>query len=272
MRNAMIDIGKNAAKLSKNPLGIIALFIVLIYGFATLLLCSVGTTLSDNQKWWFVVFLVIFPVVVLGVFAYLVVNHHQKLYAPSEFRDEGNFFGRSSQKDLEKKYDEEAEVLESSSGCRSMDEKSSIAQRMTERREKIQEVKDLVFDYYEEKFNYDIDRHDFFDIDENKIIFDGMAEKKNRLVLFEIKYLPRMTILPKILYENVVFRAIRVKEFLTKCGNYPNYKYKLKLILVMDSANYDEKMEIRKKVYGMINTSAIDLFISVRTIEELRKC
>ncbi|MCI6809521.1 MAG: hypothetical protein MR958_04930 [Spirochaetia bacterium] len=61
-------------------------------------------TLSlKRKKWWFVIFLVIFPVLVLFVFAYLVINHHQKLYAPSDYRDEKNFFGYSSPKEQEEK-------------------------------------------------------------------------------------------------------------------------------------------------------------------------
>ena len=66
-----MNIEESATKLSRNPLGIIALFILLIYGFATLLFGFVGNTFTEVQKWWFVIFLVIFPVLVLFVFAYL---------------------------------------------------------------------------------------------------------------------------------------------------------------------------------------------------------
>ncbi|MDD7268979.1 MAG: hypothetical protein PUH13_04155 [Treponema sp.] len=45
-----MNIEESATKLSRNPLGIIALFILLIYGFATLLFGFVGNTFTEAQK------------------------------------------------------------------------------------------------------------------------------------------------------------------------------------------------------------------------------
>ncbi|MCD9545290.1 hypothetical protein GLP24_10550 [Photobacterium carnosum] len=72
-----------ASSLSRNPLGIIALFIVLIYGFAALV---VATGDSGNELYPIVWFLVVFPFMVLGTFGWLVSKHHEKLYAPSDFK------------------------------------------------------------------------------------------------------------------------------------------------------------------------------------------
>jgi hypothetical protein len=83
-----------AVKLSQGPLGIIALFIVLIHGFASLALglaADIGETNQSILVW----FLVSFPVVVFFVFAWLVSCHHLKLYPPQAFRDEA-FFLRSA--------------------------------------------------------------------------------------------------------------------------------------------------------------------------------
>lgn len=90
MASLIKEFGDTAKGLSKNPLGIIALFIVLIYGFASLVV-GVSSQLQANERLPIVWFLVIFPCVVLGVFAWLVSNHHKKLYAPSDFKDESNF-------------------------------------------------------------------------------------------------------------------------------------------------------------------------------------
>ena len=51
--------------LARNPLGIIALFISLIYGFATLLLNLAADTLTNGQRWPLIIFIIIFPVLVL---------------------------------------------------------------------------------------------------------------------------------------------------------------------------------------------------------------
>jgi len=90
---------RTAVKLSQGPLGIIALFIVLIHGFASLVL-GLATDIGENNRSILVWFLVSFPVVVFFVFAWLVSRHHAKLYPPQAFREEGYFvslaFGRAS--------------------------------------------------------------------------------------------------------------------------------------------------------------------------------
>lgn len=93
------EFGQTAVKLSQGPLGIIALFLVLIHGFASLVL-AVASDIGDGNRSLLVWFLVLFPVGVFLVFAWLVSSHHEKLYPPGAFRQEEYFFrlayGRSS--------------------------------------------------------------------------------------------------------------------------------------------------------------------------------
>ncbi len=84
----------SAKALARNPLGIIALFIVLIYGFASLVV-GFSDRLKDNERILLVWFLVSFPPVVLGTFAWLVSRHHTKLYAPSDYREDVSFLEAS---------------------------------------------------------------------------------------------------------------------------------------------------------------------------------
>lgn len=68
-------------KLSRNPLGIIVLFIILVYGLAALVLIfSDYESFKTEQMQLLIYFLVFFPAVVLGVFAWLITSHHWKLY------------------------------------------------------------------------------------------------------------------------------------------------------------------------------------------------
>ena len=83
------EFGQIAERLSKNPLGIIALFLVLVYGMAGIV--SISSVLESGQRLIIVWFLVVFPILVLGIFYLLVTKHHNKLYAPADFADEGNF-------------------------------------------------------------------------------------------------------------------------------------------------------------------------------------
>jgi len=83
----MNDFGNTAKGLAKNPLGILALFIVLVYSISAALVFS-KTTLTPHERMPIICFLIAFPVLVLAVFIYLVVKHHEKLFAPSDFRSD----------------------------------------------------------------------------------------------------------------------------------------------------------------------------------------
>jgi hypothetical protein len=84
------SFGNSAQKLARNPLGIIALFIVLVYGLAALV-TGFADSSSPEERLPLVYFLVLFPVLVLGVFAWLVSRHSNKLFGPSDFKDEENY-------------------------------------------------------------------------------------------------------------------------------------------------------------------------------------
>lgn len=73
----------------KNPLGIIGIFLVLTEAIASLVI--VKSHLSGPQNTILVLFIVLFPCLVLGAFFLLVTRHHEKLYSPGDYKDERNF-------------------------------------------------------------------------------------------------------------------------------------------------------------------------------------
>ena len=83
------EFGDIAIRLARNPLGIIGLLIVLVYGIAGLVATSPNFQAPEREilTW----FLVSFPVLVVLVFCYLVARHHGKLYAPSDFANPEDF-------------------------------------------------------------------------------------------------------------------------------------------------------------------------------------
>lgn len=80
---------ESATGFTKSPLGIIALFIVLVHGFASLVV-GFGQGISQYITP-LIYFMVLFPVLVFFGFLWLVANHHNKLYGPSDFKNEDNF-------------------------------------------------------------------------------------------------------------------------------------------------------------------------------------
>src|SRR5437764_11551355 len=90
MSDSVKTFGDVAKGLARNPLGIIALFIVLVYGFASLVTGFAGS-FTAAERLPLIYFLIIFPVLVLGVFSWLVSKHGGKLYAPRDFKNEENY-------------------------------------------------------------------------------------------------------------------------------------------------------------------------------------
>lgn len=130
-----MDFLKGAKDLVRNPLGIIALFISLIYGFVSLLLNSSAEKLTEEERWPIIIFIVIFPVLVLWTFYQLVTNHHGKLYAPGDFKDDKSFLRTLSPEEQEQKI--EAEVSESLGEC------SQPSQQIETQNETLKTSKDL---------------------------------------------------------------------------------------------------------------------------------
>lgn len=86
----MENINKVATKLAKNPLGIIALFLVLIYSIACLTF-SFSNNIDKSLIQYFVGFILVYPLIVLTAFYRLVTKHHTKLYAPEDFINPEHF-------------------------------------------------------------------------------------------------------------------------------------------------------------------------------------
>lgn len=96
--NSVKEFSEGAKTLARNPLGIIALFIVLVYGFAALTTVSNSTSGAEQKP--LIWFLTLFPVAVLVVFAWLVACHHKKLYGPGDYRDDRSFLEASMPRSL----------------------------------------------------------------------------------------------------------------------------------------------------------------------------
>ena len=84
------NFGTTAKELSRSPLGIIALFIVFVYGFVSLITIN-SDAFTSMERLLLIVFLISFPVLVLFVFAWMVSNHSDKLYGPGDFKNEEHF-------------------------------------------------------------------------------------------------------------------------------------------------------------------------------------
>jgi|GEM_PF-7028771 len=83
-------------KLSRNPLGVIGLFIFLVYAISGWVLTKLILNIPPALQWIFVLFIVTYPLVLLWTFYLLVTEHPDKLYAPKDFRSDEAFNRYSS--------------------------------------------------------------------------------------------------------------------------------------------------------------------------------
>lgn len=262
-----MNIENSATKLSRNPLGIIALFILLIYGFATLLFGFIGKIFTDNQRWCFVIFLVSFPVLVLFIFTYLVVNYHQNLYAPGDYRDDKFFFYHASREEKEEQYENEIKKEQQIS----VDNRKQIERerRIDEYKEKTEKIENLVYEYYEKNYKYEIDKNIYYKISGKKIFFDGVIDIGETLILMKILYLQNNYI-SDIFFNISIINAIKVKSFLMGSGKYQNYRYKLLFTFVVDTSDITEINNITAKIQNMIDIDLLEYDIRVLSIKQLK--
>lgn len=74
---------KQIEQFSKNPLGIIASFVLLVYGVAGFVIsCSFSNLHGACERLPLIWFLVVYPFVFLILFFVLVMKYNLKLYAP----------------------------------------------------------------------------------------------------------------------------------------------------------------------------------------------
>ena len=105
---------KKLTLLTRNPLGILALFIFFMHSISTLAIWS--DQLSMDQRNILVWFVVLYPCLVLATFFRLVAYHHEKLYAPNDFQKDSSFLKtvRMSVSDQKTELGKEAEIATAS--------------------------------------------------------------------------------------------------------------------------------------------------------------
>jgi hypothetical protein len=84
------SIARTAAVLSRNPLGLLALCLVIGEAIASIFLLHPGG-LHGPERVLLCLFVVAYPPCVVAAIYRLVSRHHTKLYAPADFRDERCF-------------------------------------------------------------------------------------------------------------------------------------------------------------------------------------
>lgn len=266
----------NSAKyFTRNPLGIIALFISLIYAIAALVLTFSNSRLSVNQNWTLVLFIVLFPVLILITFVYLVVNHHEKLYGPSDYKDENNFFRYQNQEEQQKRIDESVQMLENEEkepnpeetnfGIKNSGEKETNVESINNNKNINHELASFVFlieekvmRLLESEFNVNISRQVALG---SQFQCDGVALKPNETIIIEVKYTIKNRIHPNIIRQIVN----NISQIPTNINNDRRFRY---LLVFVSDRPIVNLINARSKIVNSINV-CINVEIRNYSLEQL---
>lgn len=274
--NMITDFMEKAKGLAKNPLGLIALFISLIYGFACLVLStSLNNLRGQQERLPLIWFIIGFPILILITFIYLVVNHHQKLYAPSDFRDEENFIKtidsktqtRRIQKDVENIVDDIKEEQKSDQTKGSPLEIQTTPENLKEIKNAYILGEEFSLRAFEEDKGILVKRQARFATKTNKTYeFDGLAlDLPNVVYGIEVKY-TKLRHLSTRLKDRI---SAFVDDYDT---NYHNLQFgpefKAVLIVVCESDNVSS---LKKELTTLINQYRYKPELIIHNIYDLQK-
>ena len=204
--------------LVKNPIGIIALFISMIYGFANLLLGTTASSLTSDERSPLITFIVLFPVVVLGIFYLLVSRHHGKLYAPGDYKDDQSFLRTLSQEEREQKLEkdvEEAIPLTTNEQSPISNQTSTSARTtqgsISEMRDELRLIENLVVTKFESELNQRAERD--VAVGDTGANFDALFQAEGKFTFLEVKSM-RQPFMSSSMLDRLLYNAVIAEKYL----------------------------------------------------------
>jgi len=270
----MKEFINNTKGLTKNPLGIIALFISLIYGFASLVLGVSVKNMESNERLILIWFLVIFPVIVLIAFVYLVMYHHKKLYSPADFRDDKSFLETfNKEQKIVSEFEEQKQEQVSKN---KNEEKISIATKRKINKPEILEFNDFKAKYLKIE-NLVIERIKRIygeNIKRNVRIkgleraeFDGVIINDDEIIFIEIKYTVSNHLNSSII-KRLKTIINQLEDFAQK--SYINRKITFYIYIVCETENINSLNAEKETIIKMLHSDLINVkieLIDYKTLE-----
>lgn len=177
---------KHVENFIRNPLGIIALFLSVIYGIAGYVISNGFSYLHGCfERLPLIYFIVFFPLIVLVAFIYLVVKHNEKLYAPKDFDNQDGFL-KANGKDI--KPNKPTETLKHSEKIPVSQTKSSICMlaysSAINAEKEWKESEESALKKYSN--DHDLEIKTEISLGRNYVC-DGISQKDGKTYIFEVK-------------------------------------------------------------------------------------
>lgn len=274
--NPLSDFMEKAKGLTKNPLGIIALFISLIYGFACLVLSTSLKNLEGQaERLPLIWFIIIFPVFILIGFIFLVVNHHEKLYAPSDYKDEANFIktldARNQTQRIKNEVDAITKDIEETLAVEDKGKMTEISQRIEQVDKKTIQNKyliaeDLALRAFEQDKKLMVKRQSRIVSPSNRALeFDGIAFDNKNLYGVDVKFTVHRH-LSKTLRDRIAHDLVYYSKAADdlKIGG----DFKFVLIVVTESDNH---LSLERELKTLVDNSDYKFDYVIYGFGELKK-
>ena len=246
-------------KFIRNPLGIIALFLSVIYGIAGYVISNAISYLHGSyERLPLIYFIVFFPLILLVAFIYLVVKHNVKLYAPKDFDNQDGFL-EANGKNI--KPHEPTETLKHSEKIPGSQKKSSIC--MLAYSSTINKGKEWMISEESALKKYSTD-HEMEIKTEISLgrnyVCDGIAQKNGNTYLFEVK---RESSLGNF---DIMLRRLVALQVILENKRYENLNFIL--IFISDTKIEENKMN---DLYGKAKQVIPNFEIVNYTVDEIIK-
>lgn len=278
MSESKASFGETATKLSRSPLGIIGLFIVLVDLFAAAVAGPFGSHLNPIQVWALLAFIIGFPLVVFVSFVWLLVKHHTKLYAPSDYRTDDAFiktlsvheqYLRISQKTAptpENKENAKQQLDDIRYSLKRDVKKTPNMIEEKQRREDYLIAEDLSLRVLQAEFKESIKRQASFNIGDEKLTYDGIILTKKGILLIEVKFVRFKRVIERQ-FDDIVKKAIEVAKHAQQ--NKTPYDVELLIAIVCDVPE-DEALEIQKTLNVKAQMVPINVTMKYFDYKQLR--
>lgn len=275
----MKEVLEGAKGLSRNPLGIIALFVALVYGFASLLLGLASSNLTCGERLPLIWFVVLFPVLVLAAFYRLVTTYHAKLYSPRDYRDDATFVKTLSPAQQAARLEAEVEVVQGKpeperaideaqvSPAQVPSEPTASDRSVNELRTRLREADRLGLLKVEAKHGVLLQTQVAFGEDKS-VAFDGIAASEGDYLVVEVKYLRDAWISIQRLQE-ILLRALAAEALLRRRGD--TRKLRLLIVFVVERDDGTGLSRLEQKVSSVLRTSALPVAFEAYYFDQLKR-
>ena len=273
----MDDFLRGAKSLASNPLGIIALFIALIYGFATLLLGVAAKHLEVYERVPLVWFVILFPILVLAAFFVLVTKYHVNLYAPADFRSDEAFLKPTLAQLDRKREDDLAELRtpppptpadgqDKAARVEQVKEEPREQQTTQELRADLERAEILALRKVSRERKLTVRPHVAIG-DQPPVLFDGVAETVSEVIAIEVKLLNGSWTMPKTVTE-IMYRASFAQQTLRNKGVTKDLR--LLIIFVVRQEKLDRE-RLSRILQPLLDNTLVKVEWEAVTLSELVK-